>query len=237
MGACDECIQSTATVKKCENSPIWGMAVSLKKVSNGELKVQISKKMKISLVALLALGSSLFLGTQAFAQSRAFEGPSIGLNYMFAQGELTCRSAGDPAVSCTGSNGYTGYANLEAHYNFVLSDDVIIGVGGTYPLEGSSSKNSMKDYYTVDVVAGYVLSAKTLMYGKVSYLGDTTYSWVTANRTGNGLGFGLGVRQPVTSNFFIQGEIFHNKFNEVTKGSFIEGGTSNVLSIGGGYQF
>ena len=87
------------------------------------------------------------------------------------------------------------------------------------------------------MVAGYALPTKTLVYGKLSYLGNTAYSSSTTNRTGNGMGYGLGVMQMLTDNIFLQGEFVLNKFNDVKTGPFIEGGSTSVLSIGVGYKF
>ena len=197
--------------------------------------------MKISrLLALVAAGVALANGN-AYAQAKNFEGLSIGLNYLIGKTNFTCASPQPQSpflsVSCTGGSGEDRYVTPQAQYFFLMNDAVILGVGGTYGIGGIGSKAIFKDYYTLDITTGYAMSEKTLVYGKFSYLGNTAYSSTSNTRVGNGMGFGLGVRQLFMPKIYFQAEYLYNKFNDVGTGIFVEGGTSNALTLGVGYQF
>lgn len=197
--------------------------------------------MKISrLLVIVAAGLALTNGN-AFAQAKNFEGFSIGLNYLIGKTNFTCTSPQPQSpflsVSCAGGSGEDRYVTPQAQYFFLMNDAMILGVGGTYGTGGVSSKAIFKDYFTLDITSGYALSEKNLAYGKFSYLGNTAYSSTSGTRVGEGMGIGLGVRQLFTPNVYVQAEYLYNKFNDVATGIFVEGGTSNALTLGVGYQF
>jgi len=197
--------------------------------------------MKISrLLAIVAAGVALANGN-AYAQAKNFEGLSIGLNYLIGKTNFTCVSPQPQSpflsVSCTGGVGEDRYVTPQAQYFFLMNDAMILGVGGTYGIGGMGSKAIFKDYYTLDITTGYAISEKTLGYGKISYLENTAYSSTSNTRVGDGMGFGLGVRQHFTPEIYFQAEYLYNKFNDVGTGVFVEGGTSSALTLGIGYQF
>ncbi len=194
---------------------------------------------KVLLAASLALAT-----TGAFAQLKAFEGFSIGLN-----AEMT-RSTTE-ALSLSDSSNSTG-TGLQLMYTLPLGNQFALGLGATASfgtLNAGSNATLGVDFTTknrssFDLTPSYALTDTTLLYGKVSALSATGVATTQAtgvedSKTLTGLGYGLGVRTLVDKNIYLQLGYDWNKYDDVTNsaGTATLKGTSNVFSLGVGYKF
>ena len=139
-----------------------------------------------------------------------------------------------------------GYSSLQVQFTSAVSETVVVGIGGTYGLNNiktatwpSGYENFAKDCSTFDLITGYVVTDKTLLFGKLSHFMANGYapSAPTSTFSGTGTGYGLGARQLLTPKIFAQAEYVHTIMNDLVIGTTVEGGSTNVLSIGVGYQF
>lgn len=184
---------------------------------------------------LSIVAASLACAT-AGAQTANFEGftGALNLNTVSTTTKITADIATFDGI---GQQSFNGSAQLA--YGFVTSPSTVVTVGGTYAL-GSNKAGSFsiddpefgtlniktKNAYSLYVEPGFLLSDKTLAYGKLSYegaKGELTFSESGDSKSIKGTGFGIGVRTMLDKTTFIQVE-----FKQV--------GYSSV-AIGGGASF
>lgn len=194
--------------------------------------------MKKTLATTFALG--LLAASSVFAaDTNSLSGFSVGANAEISSGSSS-------ASDGTSDSGKSAAVGLQARYDWALTPTFAIGLGGTY----SSGNHQAGTYvsgvgvttnnrYSLDLVPAFSLGNGTTVYGKVSSLYGSAASDDGVNTTNvQGLGYGIGVRQMMDKNLYVQAGYDVNKFNDVT---FATGTTSslkdNVFSVGVGYKF
>lgn len=201
---------------------------------------------KVSACAALA---AVLLAPQAFAQSGAFEGGSVGYNVNL-HSSTTELTVGADKLNGMGSTELGG--TLQAAYGWAMGATGIISVGATYSLNDINSgefvsttstlKLKRRDAYSIYLEPGFKVSNGTLAYAKLGYenasaLLDT--QGVIVSNTIDGFSGGFGLRTMFDANLYMQAEVkqvFYNtsRFSGATA-DFKASGTSG--SIGIGYQF
>ena len=183
----------------------------------------------MKLTTLLALSAALVAPT-AFAQAQNFAGFSLGGNLEFAQTKRETTTTSD-----TGSG--TGLS-VQGQYNFVVTPQVVLGVGGTMGLGNrkagtfTSVDYTAKNAYALDFTGGWAMN-NMLFYGKVSSLNVTLTCDNCTEETFTGVGYGLGLRSMIDKNMYWQTGYDWNTYTEKngTKPS------AGVFGLGLGYKF
>ena len=204
----------------------------------------MNKLLKLSAIALLASSTSLM------AQSKSFEGASIGLFGSMIGAEVDGKITDSNGAVSTGSIGkVTPVAGLDASYTFATGSNGFFGIGATY-LAGeaefglgnadSSSdatktfKGKIKDHYTVYIQPGYAVSKDSAVYGKLSYNHADFNVSNAVKQPGNleGWGAGIGLKTFLTSNTFVQAEASYTEYDNLTATRTATGGTGLVTASG-----
>jgi hypothetical protein len=204
----------------------------------------MNKILKLSAIALLASSTSLM------AQSKSFEGASIGLFGSMIGAEVDGKVTDSNSAVSTGSIGkVTPVAGLDASYTFAAGSNGFFGIGATY-LAGEAEfglgnadsvetgaknfKGKIKDHYTVYIQPGYALSKDSAVYGKLSYNHADFNVSNAVKQPGNleGWGAGVGLKTFLTSNTFVQAEASYTEYDTLTATKTATGGTGLVTASG-----
>lgn len=171
------------------------------------------------IIAVAAL--SIATGT-AFAQTANFTGFSavVNLNTVAVNTKVSL----EELASFDGIGQQSWGASIQGAYGFELSNSSVLSVGATYGLskskagsltvegeDGGTAALKLKNQMSIYVEPGFLLSDKTMVYGKVAYESGKG----TADFTGGdsesqkikGSSFGFGIRTMIDKNTFIQAEI------------------------------
>lgn len=195
------------------------------------------KKLVLTTVAFGALAASSY----SFAAGPAdLSGFSVGANV-----ELSTGSAN--ATDGTADTGKTTALGLQARYDWALTPNFAIGLGGSYSssnhLAGtyaSGAAASIGNRYSIDVIPTYALANNFQVYGKLSSIyGSATSDAGSGTADVQGVGYGIGVRQMLDKHMYWQAGYDLNQFRDV---AFSSTGTTsslkeNVFSFGIGYKF
>jgi opacity protein-like surface antigen len=210
----------------------------------------MNKILKLSAIALLASSTSLM------AQSKSFEGTSIGIyagTYGAAVNGSVVTGAGvSTSETNTGAIGKVGMiAGADLSYTFATGSNGFIALGATYiPTEakfGSGDTNAgtnntaatvsgkIKDPYSIYIQPGYAVNKDSALYAKVSYLEakfDVTSSATITQQPGNlnGWGYGIGLKTMLTSNSFVQVEGNYSEYDTLTAKYTATGGQTNTVT-------
>ena len=187
---------------------------------------------------LIATASAALLASPIFASAQAknFEGffAEAGLGYGTFDGSL---SGGNLSQAANGTpiGSYSVNADkvksiigvVGAGYNFALSNEFVLGVGGSYSPSRSASATStlslpaalgggtstgagaVQNIYSLYLSPGYAISQDSLVYAKVGYTGATAvFSGTTPNLNLNGYVLGLGFKKTFDKNLygFVEGK-------------------------------
>jgi hypothetical protein len=188
------------------------------------------KRIFVATIGAALIASPLF----ASAQAKNFEGffAEAGLGYGTFNGSF---SGGN--LSTTGGTALGPYsvdANtvksiigvIGGGYNFALTNEFVLGLGGSYSPSRSASATStitvpaalgstitgagaVGNIYSIYLSPGYALSQDSLVYGKVGYTGATAVSSGSIpNVNLNGYVLGLGFKKTFDKNLygFIEGK-------------------------------
>ena len=204
----------------------------------------MNKILKLSAIALLASSTSLM------AQSKSFEGASIGLFGSMIGAEVDGKVTDSNSAVSTGSIGkVTPVAGLDASYTFATGSNGFIGIGATY-LAGEAEfglgnadsvetgaknfKGKIKDHYTVYIQPGYAVSKDSAVYGKLSYNHADFNVSNAVKQPGDleGWGAGIGLKTFLTSNTFVQAEASYTEYDTLTATKTATGGTGLVTASG-----
>lgn len=198
------------------------------------------------LILLTAVAASVF-APQAFSQSRAFGGLSVGLNLNFANASNEFRA--NSILFRTGDVTQTG--NLQVGYGFVTSENFVLGVGlmygpgdfkaGTTTTGGVTYEFKGKDIASLYFEPGFPVTNSTLAYGKVSYQGMRGETKLSTGSTEAenfiGMGYGAGIRTLLGRNVYVQAEFEQVLYTEKTYAGLMSKPSATVGSIGVGYRF
>lgn len=163
--------------------------------------------------------------------------------------------------------------NLSIGYNLDLSDEFILGLGATffpgasatsslsisttipgYPTPPTTGVYNVKNVYNLFLSPGYALDKDRLAYAKVGYAGATISAnapsginaFPNQNIKINGVSFGFGYKQMITSSVYLMGEANYAAFNPTNVTVVTNSGTvvnTNIkgngldLFVGVGYRF
>ena len=158
------------------------------------------------------------IGSGAFAQTSHFTGLSGALNLSAVA--MSNRLSDDETVfDALSHQSWNG--SVQAAYGFAVSPNAVVSVGGGYVLGSSKAGKftnpdgtlslKLKNQISLHVEPGWLVSEKTLAYGKVSY--ERAKSTVSAtgetdeSRSVKGTGIGFGVRTMLDKTSFIQVEV------------------------------
>lgn len=203
----------------------------------------MNKILKLSAIALLASSTSLM------AQSKSFEGPSIGLFGSMVGAEVDGKVTDSNSAVSTGSIGkVTPVAGLDASYTFATGSNGFFGIGATYLAgeaefgvgnadSGDSAKNfkgKIKDHYSVYIQPGYAVSKDSAVYGKLSYNHADFEVSNSLKQPGDlqGWGYGVGLKTFLTANAFVQVEASYTEYDTLTSTKTATGGTGLVTASG-----
>jgi hypothetical protein len=195
----------------------------------------MNKICKLSAIALLASSTSLL------AQSKSFEGASIGVFGAIAGAEVdgksntTAGTSGQSATSGSGSIGkVTPVGGLDLSYALATGTNSVIGLGVSYiPVKaelgvGNSSDTSsggslnveLKDHVSIYIQPTYVVNKDSAVFVKLNYsMADLKASGLNARVTSGdieGWGGGIGLKTFLTPNAFIQVEANYTEYDTVT---------------------
>lgn len=199
------------------------------------------------LLPLFAVSLTCFA---ASAQAANFDGFNAALNVNLLGASARVKESSGPTQDGLGTN--TAAASLQAAYGFALSNNAVFSIGGTYVI-GSPKVFSQEDgAYSATAKAksvtslylepGYVLSDKTMAYGKLSYESADLRVDSVGNNVSKGIrgtGVGAGLRTMIDKNMFVQVEVKRVGYGTVR----LQGDTSDLKTsatmgtIGIGYKF
>jgi len=200
------------------------------------------------LLPLFAVSLTCFA---ASAQAANFDGFSaaLNLNLMGASTRAKIDSSG-PTLDGLGAN--AAALSLQAAYGFDLSNNTVVSIGGTYVLgspkvfsleDGNNSANGKaKSVTSLYLEPGYLLSDKTMAYGKLSYESANLSVDSVGNNVSKGIrgtGFGAGLRTMIDKNVFLQVEVKRIGYGTARfQGDTSDFKTSATMgTIGIGYKF
>ena len=195
----------------------------------------MNKICKLSAIALLASSTSLM------AQSKSFEGASIGVFGAIAGAEVdgkadtTAGTSGQAATSGSGSLGkVTPLAGVDLSYAFATGTNTVIGLGVSYiPLKaeigvgksddatsGGSLDVELKDHVSIYLQPTFIVNKDSAVFVKLNYsMADVKSSGQNARVTSGdieGWGGGIGLKTFLTPNAFIQVEANYTEYDTVS---------------------
>jgi hypothetical protein len=195
----------------------------------------MNKICKLSAIALLASSTSLM------AQSKSFQGASIGVFGAIAGAEVdgksntTAGTSGQSATSGSGSIGkVTPVGGLDLSYAFASGTNSVIGLGVSYiPVKaelgvgnsadtssGGSLNVELKDHVSIYIQPTYVVNKDSAVFVKLNYsMADLKASGQNVKVTSGdieGWGGGIGLKTFLTPNAFIQVEANYTEYDNVT---------------------
>lgn len=189
-------------------------------------------------LAFIALAAA-FCAVPASAQTRNFEGFSLGVNAEFERSWVE-------ATDGTSDSGTSNGVGLQVQYNWGLGSNFLLGVGlaantgnrkaGVYT---NGADAYTKDRYSFDLIPAIPVSDKVLVYIKASSIAATGMSSNgSTSASMQGLGYGLGVRALIDKSWFWQAGYDSIKFNDVTfSNGTVAKFKSDILTVGVGYRF
>jgi outer membrane immunogenic protein len=199
---------------------------------------------KILFIAAVAVTSFV---PHVFAQSRNFEGMSLGVNLSAASSSSEISGAG-----FSNKNGDTSsHMGIQAAYGFPMGEAFVLGVGATYDfgdLKGGSTSASGtayelkgKERYSVYIEPGFVISNSSIVYAKIGYQGMKGEINLSTGQTFSddyfGAGYGAGIRTMVNKNLYFQAEFIQANFDEKIQNGIRSKPSATIGTIGVGYKF
>ena len=198
----------------------------------------MNKILKFSAIALLATSTSLM------AQTKSFEGPSIGI-FGGAIGAEADGNVTGTATQGSGSLGkVSGIAGVDLAYGFAGGK---IAVGATYvPMKakfgtgsgndttsGTSITGELKDHYTIYIQPTYVVNKDAALFAKLAYAHAdiSTTNTTSASSDVEGWGYGVGLKTFLTPNTFVQVEGMYTDYDSITGTKSSVGGAGTTTKV------
>ena len=200
----------------------------------------MNKICKFSAIALLASSTSLM------AQSKSFEGPSLGISLSAIGAEIDgTGTTGTGSVTTNSTSGSIGkiaeIAAIDASYGFAVGPNGIISVGATYTpgkakagsgtyTDGNSvgAQNGklnveLENPYTIYIAPTYVISKDAALYAKVGYSHvdlnvSATDAAALSKKPGDldGWTYAIGSKTMLTPNLYLGVEASITDYDSVT---------------------
>jgi outer membrane immunogenic protein len=185
----------------------------------------------------------------AFAQTQAFEGPTVAMN-LGLYSNTTELSSGTDRLNGLGAT--TQGANIQGAWGWVVSPSWVFSVGGSYNLNDQSAGEisgtggglnvKRKNAWSIYVEPGIKVSEQTLVYAKVGYENATLRAegaGSSSEKSMDGAGYGLGIRTMLDKNLYLQAELKQLFYSSATFAGqatdFKTQATEGLFGIG--YQF
>jgi len=191
--------------------------------------------------------SALFLANQAFAETKNFEGFSVGLNAEMMSTTLKLK-VDDATFEGVGRQDVV--ASLAGDYGFGITQNTVLLVGAKYffpdaellkiTANGLSVSAKQENHFSIYAAPGYTFNENTLGYVKVSYEnfdGKISEEGINESQSLNGVGLGFGFRVKLQDNLYANleaGKLFYteNSFNGLSTDT---GATTGTLGLS--YKF
>ena len=152
---------------------------------------------------------------------------------------------------------------IGAGYNFLLSNEYVLGIGASYAPSRSSSASTtptvngvvqsagygaVQNIYSIYLSPGYAIDDKSLVYTKVGYTGATAvFDGTSPNVNLTGYVLGLGFKKVIDANLygFIEGKYASYSSKNLSSNAFTTTATNNGsmsaksidVVVGVGYKF
>jgi len=200
--------------------------------------------MKKILSTTAIVGSLCLLGSNAIADSKAFQGAHIGVSGSVFGAEFKGKRVGaadastpndSTGLTTNGSAGFVGgLADIDIGYTAALDKNSAITVGARYiPIKadvsassnataGDSGKAELKDIYGLYIKPAYVVSKDAAVYAGLHYMkGDLNVTGLSATGSSKpgdleGWGGSVGLRVNLTKNAFLNVEASYTEFDGLT---------------------
>ena len=199
--------------------------------------------MKKILSTTAIAGSLCLLGSNAIADSKAFQGAHIGVSGSvfgaeFKGSRVNTADSSTPSntthLRTNGSAGFVGgLADLDIGYTATLDKNSAITIGARYiPVKadvsasssdsGDSGKAELKNIYGLYLKPTYVVSKDAAVYAGLHYMkGDLKVTGLSATGSSSpadleGYGGSVGVRVNLTQNAFLNVEASYTEFDGLT---------------------
>ena len=186
------------------------------------------------LSGLLAI-ACLLATSNAFSQTSNFTGPSLALyaSHVDAKNDIE-EVTGLYANKNTTTKKNNLIPGVDFNYGFAIENNFVIGLGATYDLSKTKTgeatrsfvsiatpvtiitNNELKDHYSLYIQPTYVINKDSAMFAKLGkHFAKANYSWtdifngVSFSNSSNieGWGYGLGFKNFLSNNLFVQGEV------------------------------
>jgi outer membrane immunogenic protein len=167
--------------------------------------------------ALASFFSILMIPVGASADTKNFEGFSVGLNLNLVSSGIKVTDGADSVDSFGGKE--TSSAGLDLAYGIKIGDTGVITLGLDVDLSnptifesnagGDQLSAKQKNRYGVYVAPGTAINKDTLLYGRLGYnrlKGEVTENGVTGTETYSGGSYGLGIKVMLSKDTFVKVE-------------------------------
>lgn len=198
-------------------------------------------------IFIAATVATVLCAPLAQAQNRGFEGFSLGLNVNSAtvSNEFTAGGTQVKFGETSPNSSFQAAFGLPAIGIFNLGFGLTYALSelkaGTSTVGGINYELKEKDAYSIYIEPGFSIADSTIVYGKLAHLGMRGETRLPAGSILGedyfGLGYGIGVRALAGKNWFLQGEVLQNNYNERSSNGLTIKPSSTVGTIGVGYKF
>jgi len=217
------------------------------------------------LSGLLAI-ACLLATSNAFSQTSNFTGPSLALyaSHVDAKNDIE-EVTGLYANKNTTTKKNNLIPGVDFNYGFAIENNFVIGLGATYDLSKTKTgeatrsfdsvgdavtiitNNELKDHYSLYIQPTYVINKDSAMFAKLGkHFAKANYSWTASDGTSfsnssniEGWGYGLGFKNFLSDNLFVQGEVVVVDYreNKFADGAVLYKPETTNATISVGYKF
>lgn len=188
---------------------------------------------------VLAAMTAACVAPQAFAQSRNFEGLSLGLSANFNNAKTEFPGQAPTDTSTT--------AGIHARYGWALGANLNLSLSASYDMGDVKSGTASgvtgvgKDVTVLSVDPGFKLSPDLLLYARLGYASvkGVTSGALVSSETYSGTAAGLGVRSMLSKTWSAQVEAlqltYAGKYSVAASGDVKP--SASVIALGVNYHF
>jgi hypothetical protein len=215
------------------------------------------------LLASTAL-AGLLATSNAFSQTSKFTGPSLALSASHVAGTNEITDTLYSVDVTTKKNNFILGADI--NYGFAIGNNFVIGLGATYDFSKTKNgeetttftsedatadvnySNELKDHYSLYIQPTYVINKDSAMFAKLGrHFAKYTFTGaipavpivVSESLNIEGWGYGLGFKNFLSDNLFVQGEVVVVDYreNKVFDGIILTKPETTIATISVGYKF
>lgn len=197
------------------------------------------------------IGALVLMSLSASSHANEFDGFNAGLGLSYVKPEVVYT---DDFSGYGKWNDASVIAMIDIGYNKSINADWLLGIGMTYDLTETDAgsdypygpvETTLKDHYSVYIQPTYTINATSAVIAKVSYhsmrveANGKPPEWIDDRFKVNGVGYGIGYKQLLNDNFYIQAEIqvvdYKDKILEGGEWAYQQKTKSAIISAG--YNF